>query len=193
MQDITDQIRKMKMAFERRFKASISVGSPMMQWFIEHVAIVINRRQMGHDDKTPHKPAHQREAPPSQFEFGEHVFARFAPKRPQAKRKVPLAPRSTQGTWVGAHEATIENIVALQSGKAVRVRIAFRRPEEERWNLDRILKIQATFVSPNPSTPNEPMIVLKPEIEATAKSGKDIVEIPLHNKSMNKRIFKLTR
>lgn len=150
VQDITDQIRKMKMAIERRVKANVPVDSSLIHLLIECAAVVIDGHQIGHDGKTLHRRAHQRDGPPSQFEFGEQVLARFAPKWARSKRSVPLAPRSTQGTWVGVHEPITENIFVLQSGKAVRVRIVFRRPGGERWNLERILRRQATPNDQNP-------------------------------------------
>ena len=98
-------------------------------WVIERDAFVLNRHQLGHDGKTPYRRVPQGIAPASQFEFEEQVLARFAPKRAHAKRKVAFARRSAQGTWVGIHEPIHENIIVLQSGKAVRARIVFRRFE----------------------------------------------------------------
>ena len=118
---------------------------------VEHAALLINRHQVGHDGKTAYRRVNQREAPASQFEFAEQVLARYAPKRSNNKRKVPLAPRSIPGTWVGVNEATAENIVVFHSGRVFRVRVVFRRPESERWDLDHVLKMKATPASPNPS------------------------------------------
>lgn len=115
----------------------------MVHWLVERVAVVINRHQMGHGGEAPYKRVNQRDALASQFEFGGQVLARFAFTRAQAKMNVFLAPRSTYGTWVGIREAIVEHIVIFQSGEAVRVRTVFRRPEEERWNLERIMKTQA--------------------------------------------------
>ena len=165
----------------------------MIHWLIERAAVIINRHQVGHDGETLHKRAHQREAPPSQFEFGEQVLARLAPKIIHAKRKAALAPRFTQGTWVGVHEPTTENVVALQSGKAVRVRTVFRRPEEERWNLDRILGIPATLSDPNPATPGELITILKPESDGSTQSGKDVLGTPIQPRHASKSNFKLTK
>ena len=134
VQDITDQVRKLKIGFERRLKAIVLIDSPIVHWMVEHAALLTNRHHLGHDGKTACRRVNQREAFASQFEFVEQVLARYAPKRSNNKRKVFLAPRSTLGTWVGVNEVTVENIVVLQSGRAVRVRTVFRRFEVERWS-----------------------------------------------------------
>lgn len=77
VQDVIDQIRKLKMALERRLKANVPVNSPIMHWMIEHAALLLNRHQLGHDGKTAYRRVHQKDAPASQFEFAEQVLARW--------------------------------------------------------------------------------------------------------------------
>lgn len=193
VQDVTDQVRKLKMGFERRLKTSIPIESSIIHWVVEHAALLINRHQVGHDGKTAYRRVNQREAPASQFEFAEQVLARYAPKRTNNKRKVPLAPRSTPGTWVGSNEATAENIVVLHFGRVVRVRIVFRKPEAERWNLEQVLRVKATPMSPNPCNPDQEIIVLKPINENSGKSGKDFPETKATTDTTKRRNFKMTK
>ena len=160
VQDVIYQVRKMKLALEQRLKIALPVDLPMTHWMVEHVALLINRHLKGHDGKTAYKRKHQREAPATQLDFGEQVLARFAPKRGKSKRKLPLAPRSTPGTWVGINAAIAENIVVLQPGRAARVRIVFRKFEQERCDLEQIMKARATPTNPNPANPSEDIIVL---------------------------------
>lgn len=162
VQEVIDQIKKVKLVLEKKLRSAISVDLPIINWMVEHAALLINRHFKGHDGKTAYKRKHQREAFPTQFEFGEQVLARFAPKRSKTKRKLPLAPRSTPATWVGINEATAGNIVILQSGRAARVRTVFRRTLEDQWNLERILTAKAIPSNPNPANLGEGIIVLKP-------------------------------
>lgn len=193
VQDITDQIRKLKLGLERRLNVNVPADAPLMHWLVEHAATLINRHQLGHDGKTAHRRVHQREAPASQFEFGEQVLARFAPKRGKTKRKVPLAPRSTPATWVGVHEATTENIVVLQSGRAARVRTVFRRPDDERWNSDIVKTVRATPMCPNTSSPEDPMPVLRSEPNEESSPNRILPDTPTSEIPYRRRNFKLTK
>ena len=181
------------MGFERRVKAHIPVDSPVMHWIVEHAAFVINRRLVGHDGKIPHRMVHQREAPPSQLEFGEQVLARLAPKRANAKRKLPLAPSSTQGTGVGVQEPIVENIIVLQFGRAVRTRTVSRRPIDDMWNLQDRFIIKVVPNNPNPGAPDEPIKILRLEEGDKGPSGENIAETPIAAKETVLRNFKFTR
>ena len=66
-QDTIDQVRKVKKALERNLKAKLFVEGVAMQGFVEHVALLINRHQVGHDGKATYRRMHQREVPNSQF------------------------------------------------------------------------------------------------------------------------------
>lgn len=125
VQDIADQIKKMKVGLERQLNGKIPIFSHVVHWMVEHVVVLVNMHQLGHVRKIAHRKVHQRDAPVSQFVFGQQMFARFASKRSNNKRQVPLAPRSILGIWVGINEAISENIVVSDSGRAIRVRIAF--------------------------------------------------------------------
>lgn len=115
------------------------------------------------------------------------------PKRSNNKREAPLAPRSTPGIWVGVNEATGENIVVLHSGRAVRARIVFRKPEPERWDLDHVLKMKATPMSTNPSSLEQEIAILKPAEEPKVKSGKDHLDTKVFIDVTKRRNFKMTK
>lgn len=192
VQEFTGQVRKIKFALEKRINAKVPVTAPIMHWAVKHAALLINRQLLGHDGKTAYRRVHQRDSPPIEIEFGEQVLARFAPKRSKAKRKIPPAPRSTPGTWVGIHEPTIDNIVILESGRAVRVRTVFRKFDEERWNADQVLKAQAIPSSPNPSSPDEEMSILKPEPD-NSSCGANLPDTPSVPQKIKYRNFKATK
>lgn len=152
-----------------------------------------NRHLVAQGGKTAYKRTHHRDLPATQLEFVEQVMARFTPKRAKSKKKTPFAPRSIPGTWVGAHEATTGNIVILLFVRAVGVRTAFRRPGDERWCLERVMTIKAAPGSPNPSSPEENIIVLRFDTEGESKSGKDPPSTPVQPSTSKKRDVKFTR
>lgn len=192
VQDVIDQIRKGKIGLGRRLKSRVHIKIPMIHWLVNHAALLIDRHQLGHDGKIAYRRVHQREAPASQLEFGEQVLARFAPKRGKSKRKVPIAPRSTPGTWVGINESIAENIAIFQSGRVVRARVVLRRLEAERWNLEQVPAAQATPSNLNPSEPGQEITILKPA-DDDIKSGKDLPPTPARSDDVKRRGFKVTR
>ena len=53
VQDVKDQLRTMKLAFEDRFQMHLASTSPVMLWLIDHVTNTLNRLTMGSDGRTP--------------------------------------------------------------------------------------------------------------------------------------------
>ena len=99
---------------------------------------------MGHDGKVPCRRAKCRDPHPTQVEFGEQVMAKYSRLDQQSSKKNPLAKRAVQGTWVGVHDATSENIVATEDARTIRTRTRFRMPKDKRWNAEAIKSIRAT-------------------------------------------------
>ena len=53
VQDVTAQVRTLKIALEYRIKQKITEVDGIMMWAIEHAAFLINRYSVGHDGMTP--------------------------------------------------------------------------------------------------------------------------------------------
>ena len=64
------------------------------------------------------------------------MYAKLPRIDKKSARKNPLNSRAIEATWVGIHDATIENIVIGEDGKAIRVRTILRKIEAERWNKE---------------------------------------------------------
>ena len=47
-----------------------------MDWLVEHSCTTINRAQVGHDGKTPHRRLFRKEAAQPLMEFGEQILAK---------------------------------------------------------------------------------------------------------------------
>lgn len=193
VQDLAAQVREFNVVPDKKFKTRVSVEKPIVQWLVERAAVLPSRHKFGNDRKTVYRRVNQRGAPTSQFEVGEQVMARFAPKRAKTKRKAPSAPRPTFGTWVAVHEPIDENIVALHSGKAARARTALRRPELESWSFERVLQAKATICCPNSTYFGELTAIFRFEAEDDAKSGGDLPDVTTHDASIKKRNFKMAK
>ena len=176
VQDVSDQVRKLKTGLERNVKEQMFANNLLMHRLFEHAAVLINRHQVSHDGKVAYRRIHQRQTFASQLEFGEQVMAKLALKRTKTKRGPPFAPRSTLAISVGVHKAIVENVVVPQSGRTVRARTVHKRPDEERWSFEKMLQIKATLACPNPGRLGEGIVILKPEIDQRGASGKDFPE-----------------
>lgn len=149
VQDIMDQLRKIKIGVESRLKSSIRVVAPIVEWMVERADTIINRHMMGHGGKAPYERVRNTRPPVTQVEFGEQVMAAISSKIEKASRKQPLAKRIAEATWIGINESTIGNIVAFSTGKVVRARAVYRRPVTDRWDGDATLGVRATPMKPD--------------------------------------------
>ena len=67
-------------ALEARLKIPIPTDHPLLAWAIEHAAYVLNKYQIGPDNRTPWGRLHGRETAERICEFGERILW-FVPKR----------------------------------------------------------------------------------------------------------------
>ncbi len=167
VQDVTGQLRKVKLALEARLKIAIDDDLPIIQWALEHAVFLLNKLSVGHDGMTACERLTGRKWRRPLVEFGEIVLAKLALRRTgrgkvkQQKKK--LAARTIEGVWVGQIARTGEHLIIKPNGDAVRCRTIRRVPIEHRWNPERVLLIRATPRLPAPSSKRpeeiEPKIV----------------------------------
>ena len=55
VQDVSGQVRSLKLALEARLGVSIGDASAVMDWIVEHAAYVLSRFSVGHDGMTPYE------------------------------------------------------------------------------------------------------------------------------------------
>ena len=55
VQDVSGQVRSLKLALEARIGVSIGDTSAVMDWIVEHAAYVLSRFSAGHDGMTPYE------------------------------------------------------------------------------------------------------------------------------------------
>ena len=88
VQDVSGQVRTLKLALEARIGVMIPEASAVMDWVIEHAAYVLTRFSVGHDGMTPYERLTGCKWVRSMVEICEIVLAKFAlPKLGDGKRK----------------------------------------------------------------------------------------------------------
>ena len=95
-------------------------------------------------------------------EFGEMVWAkhkRIGRRAHRAKEEL-LSARAVPGIWFGIHEETGENLVAMLGARApvIKVRTVARRLEDERWNKEALLAVEAEPRCPHPRMPESDQV-----------------------------------
>ena len=156
VQDVTAQVRTLKIALQYRIKAEVTEADPVMHWMIEHACFIINRYSVGQDGMTPFERLTGRKWNRPLVEFGEVVQAKLALRRRQQgaarKQKMKLSHRSIAATWVGQVGRTGEHIVIKKDGQAVRCRTIRRVPVEHRWSAERVRGVIAVPRRPSPNS-----------------------------------------
>ena len=81
---LEDQVRVLLIALQAHVKVPLSTTQPVVAWLVEHAAYLLNKYQVGRDDKTAFGRLHGKETKERLCEFGEKVLW-FVPKRLRSK------------------------------------------------------------------------------------------------------------
>jgi len=114
VQDLTGQVRVLKLALEQRLGCKIKSTDKIMEWMIPHAAFIINKFQVGHDGMTPCERLTGRKWKAFVTEFGEKVLAKLVGRKPVKvkgkikRQKRKLQERSIEGIFVGVIARTGE-------------------------------------------------------------------------------------
>ena len=149
------QMRKLKLGLEARLKTTISSDHVLVDWIAQHAGFLVTKFLKGSQNGfTALYRMYGKDYRGDLVEFGECVWAK--PKRTGRKalryQEDPMGPRGVQGVWLGIHEETGENLVALLGPKApvISVRAIAHKPEDERWSKEDALGIEAEPRCPHP-------------------------------------------
>ena len=148
VQEVKGQLRKIKIALDRRIGKKVDPKSAIMQWMVPHASDVINKFLVGADGRTAYYRLRNKNFKQKVVEFGEIVKAK--PLR-KATRKRSLRPRVVDAISVGMHPRSNEHrVVLLDGGPAIKVRTIFRVPDSAKWSAAAIEGVAATPRKPNP-------------------------------------------
>ena len=131
VQSIEGQVRVLKIAVERRWKAEIPVDHPVLAWAVEYASFLLNRFEVGHDGKTAYERLKGKRATTLAIEFGEKVLWKMTAHQGGALGKLSSTWRV--GVYLGVRGKSGELVVADRTG-VWRTRTAQRKPFDERWD-----------------------------------------------------------
>ena len=209
VQDVTAQLRTLKLALENRVGIKVDEQLPIMEWMLEHSCFLLNKFNVGKDGMTPHERLIGRRWKRPILEFGEFVMAKLSLQRRNAgktrKQKRKLAPRSIPTVWVGQVPRTGEHIVIKQNGDAVRCRTVKRVPKEDRWHPSNVMLIKATPRCPAPSSKDPEKLQARAADEEHgqgierskrevrgAEAAEKLPEVDARDDEFSKRNFRIT-
>ena len=134
---VKEMLRVYLLALERKIGAEIPTHHPTMAWLVKHTAENITKYMVGWDGKTAYQRHFVKAIKDEGLEFGELVYDR---KRKGDMRD--LEAHWMPGVWLGKPWGSITHQVWTGS-KVIDAHAVQRRPRDERWSKEELLKITA--------------------------------------------------
>ena len=194
VQEVTNQIKAMKIGLQYRIGAQITTEWKIMEWIVELASVLLNRCLIGKDGKTAYARLMGRNSTKQIVEIGERVLAKIA--RGPGSRKRALRTRWEDAIWVGVAKKSNEHIVVLEGGgQALRCRTIKRRPVSDRWSSKGIVEIKATPRRPNPKDPDEEDVQAETEPQVKEVKREERIERPepIPPRELKRRNFRITQ
>ena len=197
VQEVTCQIRALKIGLQERIKAKVGTNWAIMQWMIELAPVLINRCLVGKDGRTPYRRLMGKDSAKGIVELGERVLAKIARGR-QSGRKQSLKTRWEDAVWVGIAKRSNEHIVVLEGGgPAMRCRTIKRRPQDCRWEANKVSEMKATPRHPNPKDEQDGDIKAKLDVKVEVKEIVPELRLPkpetAEPREAKRRNFRITK
>ena len=143
-------------ALERKVQGEIPIHHPVMAWLVSHVAECLSKYQVGHDGKTPFQRHFGKPVKDEGLEFGELVFYRL--RKGEVK---DLDAKWMPGLWLGKPWGAITHRI-WTGDRTIEAYAVQRRPRDERWSLEELMKVTATPWQWEPEllrAPEEPIVI----------------------------------
>ena len=147
IKDVEEMVGTLLISLEEKIDARLPQESPIIAWCIEYAATLLNYFNEGKDGKTPLERHRGLKHDRPVAEFGECVL--YLPLDRTSHPVHCPEPRYEDGIWLGMDVRTTEVLIGTPSG-IVRARSVRRRPEEERFSAQELLKISGTPWNPTP-------------------------------------------
>ena len=141
---VRGQFRTLKLCLEERLGQKIPPKHALPAWLVEHAALLLNATQVGEDGKTAWARLRGRDFGQKLLGFCEVVMYTQPPKGLQHDVDGNMGARMFPGTMLGYSHLSNTYVVATEDGDVIKIRSVLRRPEGDRWNLDKVKGIVAT-------------------------------------------------
>jgi hypothetical protein len=143
-------VKVLKDQLETKTALKIQPKHIILQWMVRWAAMMYSRFKVGEDGKTPYERLKGRKCNVEVVPFGETVM--YKKLKESGQRKLALESAWELGVWLGHARRSNEVLIGTKEGvlKAWAIK---RRPEEERWDGERVQAIQGTPQRPDPNMP----------------------------------------
>jgi hypothetical protein len=158
--------RTLKLCLESHLGKYIPVNHTILPWLLEHTAFLLKVRSRGSDGLTPWARVRGRPFGMQVIGFGEEVFFKRPTKGPGAKPEGNMGVVQSEGIFVGYNRSVNTYICIAADGRKVECRSVTRRPEQNRWSVDKLSAVKDTPWSTRERA--EPSVSFEPATEAEA-------------------------
>ena len=141
---VRGQLRTLRLCLERRIGHRIPPNHPLMAWLLKHTAVLLNACVRGADGLTPWARARGRAFGMRIHAFAESVWWKQPAKGPQHDQEGNMAPRQFPGIFLGYNKASNTYRIMTNDGNMVKARGLQARPEDEKWEPERLKAITVT-------------------------------------------------
>ena len=107
--------RTLLLDVEARIGTSLPLDGPAGTWLIRHAVDLHNKRQLGHDRRTPYQKARGRSYTGELFRWGTSVLYRLSGE----VHGGVMAARWRPGIWLGKTWTSDEHLIGTESGAVV--------------------------------------------------------------------------
>ena len=135
--------RTLKLCLEARIGTYIPVSHALTPWLLEHTCTLLNALSKGPDGQTPWERTKGRPMRQLLLGFAECILCKLPAKGPRNNPDGNMGTRWIDGTLLGISRSANTYIVATDGG-VFTCRTIYRKPIENRWIRDRILRLKAT-------------------------------------------------
>ena len=148
-------VRTLKDAVEFKCKVQIPSTHPILTWLVKHASAILTRYQVGKDGRTAWELTRGKPYRRKMLPFAEMV--EYIPTKKSGERMHKLDARTRPGIFVGVQDRTDELIIMTETGMT-KARTVYRKPAEERYNKDLLLKVKGTPWDPQPQDQDNLML-----------------------------------
>ena len=147
---VREFIRVLKCQMEDQSEIKLKGDENILQWMTRWSAMLCSKYLVGKDGLTASERRRGRSCKVPTVPFGETVFYRQV--RVSKTQRDKGESEMQQGIWLGRADRSNEVLIGTEAG-VIRVYDVIRKPEGERWEGQRILKMMGTPRQPDPTKP----------------------------------------
>ena len=141
---VRGQFRTLRLCLEKRIGNKIPPNHPLTPWLLEHTALLLNACVRGADGLTSWQRARGRPFGMTLYSFGEAVYWKQPVKGPQHDTEGNMGPRQWPGIFLGYNKVSSTYRILTQDGDITKARALQSKPEEDKWEPERLKAITVT-------------------------------------------------